>query len=198
VQLLGHGRTGLEVYTGADGTVVVQPGEHVACTAVNIPQPAALTLVKHVSNDHGGTAAATDWTLIARPGEHVVPPAPELSGVTGSPEVTGAEIPPGVPYALGEAGPAGYRLTGLSCVVTTPSPTSSPTPAPTGPTPTATPTRPGPEPTFPEPSGGAGTGGGTASGLNSPLVLGGLAAAALGGIGGIGLAVRRRRGSSGP
>src|SRR5262249_26774070 len=40
VQLLGHGRTGLEVYTGADGTVVVQPGEHVACTAVNIPQHA--------------------------------------------------------------------------------------------------------------------------------------------------------------
>jgi hypothetical protein len=109
---------GLEDYDGSDGTIVVQPGEHVACTAVNVPQPAALTLVKYVVNDHGGIAEPTDWTLTGTPDEAAVPPGPVLSGVTGTPEVTGVAIPPGVPYTLAETGPPGYRLTNLACVIT--------------------------------------------------------------------------------
>jgi Prealbumin-like fold domain/von Willebrand factor type A domain len=110
--------TGLEDFGGADGTVTLQYGQHAVCTAVNIPLPASLTLVKHVVNDHGGTARPEDWTLLATPDETTVPPAPHLSGVTGTPEVTGVEIPPGVPYSLHETGPAGYALTSLHCVET--------------------------------------------------------------------------------
>ena len=85
------------------------------CIAVNDAEPATLTLVKHVVNDHGGTARPDNWTLTATPGSSAEPAAPELSGVTGSAAVTGATVPPGVPYRLSEAGPAGYRLTSLSC-----------------------------------------------------------------------------------
>ena len=166
---ISDGHSGLEDYDGTNGTVVVQPGEHVVCTAVNVPQPATLTLVKHVVSDHGGSAVPGDWTLSARPDEAAVPPAPVLTGVTGSPEVTGVAIPPGVPYTLSEAGPPGYLLESLACVRTgthtpvaepgdmltadvgeditctftnvqsAPTPTPTPTPSPT-PSPTPTPT----------------------------------------------------------
>ncbi len=117
VQVIG-GRSGLEDFTGADGTVVVPYGEHVACTAVNDADPATLTLVKHVVNDHGGTARPTDWTLSATPDSPTMPPAPDLDGVTGSPGVTGVAIPAGVPYTLAENGPSGYSLTSLECAIT--------------------------------------------------------------------------------
>ena len=37
----------------------------VTCTINNNDQPAELTLVKTVTNDNGGTAVPTDWTLAA-------------------------------------------------------------------------------------------------------------------------------------
>jgi hypothetical protein len=199
---------GREDYDGGDGTIVVQPGEHVACTAVNIPQPATLTLVKHVFNEHGGTAEPTDWTLTGTPEESAVPPGPTLSGVTGSPGVTGVTIPPGVPYSLTEAGPPGYQLAGLDCVITgthdtvplsgdtltagigeditctftnvqsAPTPPPTPTPKPTRP-PKPYPRPPYPRPTYPIPSGAAPTGDATGSGGSGLLIGGGLAIAAL-------------------
>lgn len=114
-QTLPAGPVGIEDFGGQDGTVVLEPGDDVTCTAVNQPVTASLTLVKQVVNGQGGTAVATDWTLTATPGEPTSPPLPTLSGVTGSDSVTGISIPPGVEYTLGESGPAGYRLTNLSC-----------------------------------------------------------------------------------
>ena len=69
-----------------------------------------LTLVKEVENDTGGTAVATDWTLTAE-----TPGGPNLSGASGSAEVTSQPVAAGVVYTIGETGPAGYDWTELSC-----------------------------------------------------------------------------------
>ncbi len=69
-----------------------------------------LTLVKTVTNDDGGTAAETGWTLTATsPGE------PGLSGTTGSAGVTSVAVTAGVAYTLGETGPEGYTWESLTC-----------------------------------------------------------------------------------
>ncbi|MER5949746.1 hypothetical protein ABT127_27205 [Streptomyces sp. NPDC001904] len=127
----------------------------VTCTA-------RLTLVKKVVNEHGGTAAAGDWTLTADGPD-------DLSGVTGADAVTDAEVGAGT-YALAESnGPEAYDAgdwacesaggtavpvtdaevalapgADVTCTVTntdraaSPPPTSTPTPTPT-PTSTETP-----------------------------------------------------------
>jgi hypothetical protein len=164
----GRVRSGLEDYSGADGTITVPIGTTVVCTAVNLPRAATLTLVKHVA---AGDAAATDWTLTAAP---VSGPGPVVSGQTGTDEVTDQLIPPGETYRLSESGgPAGYQLQSLACAhgdepvtltgdeftagidehitctfvnkeVSGPTPPPTPTPTPTKPCPTPTPTHPVP------------------------------------------------------
>ena len=106
---------GIEDFADQDGTVTLEPGDNVTCTAVNQPVTASLTLIKQVVNGQGGTAVPTDWTLTAVPGETTSPPLPTPSGVTGSDSVTNIAIPPGIPYTLFESGPNGYRLTSLVC-----------------------------------------------------------------------------------
>ena len=92
--------------TGA--TVVVPNGGDVTCTINNNDQPAQLTLVKTVTNDNGGTALPTAWTLAA------AGPTP-ISGTTGSAPVTAAAVNAGS-YTLSEAnGPAGYTAGAWSC-----------------------------------------------------------------------------------
>lgn len=84
--------------------VTLDLGRSVTCTVRNVfdgggggsPDP-TLTLVKEVV---GGPSAVPDWTLTAVGPE-------EVSGVTGDPAVTAAEVEPGE-YVLGEQGPAGY------------------------------------------------------------------------------------------
>ncbi|GGZ22190.1 VWA domain-containing protein [Streptomyces nitrosporeus] len=67
-----------------------------------------LTLVKRVVNKHGGTAEPGDWTLTADGPEN-------LSGTSGSEDVTDVPVPSGT-YTLGESdGPAGYRSAGWEC-----------------------------------------------------------------------------------
>ncbi|MFI9018679.1 hypothetical protein ACIGZI_32055 [Streptomyces griseus] len=67
-----------------------------------------LTLVKRVVNQHGGTAEPGDWTLTADGPE-------DLSGTSGSEDVTDVTVPSGT-YTLGESdGPDGYRAEGWSC-----------------------------------------------------------------------------------
>ena len=66
------------------------------CTINNNDQPATLTLVKTVTNDNGGTALPTDWTLAA------AGPTP-ITGTTGSPAVTNATVNAGT-YTLSESG----------------------------------------------------------------------------------------------
>ncbi len=80
------------------------------CTILNTARQPSLTLVKEVVNDDGGSAEPTDWTLEADG------PTP-LSGVSGDPAVTGADVEVGA-YALSETGgPAGYEASDWTCEV---------------------------------------------------------------------------------
>ena len=89
-------------------TVEVERGASVTCTIINTAQRAHLTLVKTVTNDNGGTALPTAWTLSA------AGPTP-ISGATGSAGVTDIEVEPGS-YTLAESGgPAGYTAGAWSC-----------------------------------------------------------------------------------
>lgn len=68
-----------------------------------------LTLVKTITNDDGGTALITDWTLTA---DGTTP----ISGITGAGAVTNAVVTAGV-YTLSETGgPTGYTASTYSCV----------------------------------------------------------------------------------
>ena len=88
-------------------TVTVPNGGDVTCTITNTAQQPHLTLIKTVTNDNGGTAAATDWTLTAD-GPRAV------SGATDSDDVTNAPVPIG-DYDLSESGPDGYTAGDWSC-----------------------------------------------------------------------------------
>ncbi|MTB88517.1 hypothetical protein H9L21_13940 [Aeromicrobium senzhongii] len=91
-----------------DGSVSVGLGQDLTCTITNDDAPAALTLVKEVVNDNGGTAEATEWTLTADG-------PTTISGTTGSEAVTGATVEAGS-YDLSEAdGPAGYTASDWTC-----------------------------------------------------------------------------------
>ncbi|MCO6180801.1 hypothetical protein, partial [Ciceribacter sp. RN22] len=68
-----------------------------------------LTLQKTVVNDNGGTSQLSDFTLTASGNT-------PMSGASGSPEVTGAEVAPGT-YTLAETGPAGYIASSYSCSI---------------------------------------------------------------------------------
>ncbi|MGH8976439.1 MAG: hypothetical protein ACRDV7_00080 [Acidimicrobiia bacterium] len=99
------------VCTGAavsDATsVTLAPGESATCSITNDDQPAQLTLVKTVTNDNGGTAAPTAWTLSATG-------PTTISGTTGSATITNAPVSAGS-YALTETGPAGYSASAWTC-----------------------------------------------------------------------------------
>ena len=88
-------------------SVSIGLGETVTCTFVNDDIPPKLTLIKVVENgsNPGGTAVATDWTLIA-------------SGPTGFSGVTGvtsdANFDQGT-YDLSETGPGGYIASDWVC-----------------------------------------------------------------------------------
>ena len=82
--------------------VTVALGGNVTCTITNNDNAPALHLRKTVTNDNGGTAAATDWTLTAT-GTGASPT--NLSGST--PVDSGATFKADT-YTLAESGPAGY------------------------------------------------------------------------------------------
>lgn len=84
--------------------------KQLAAAAVLPPQAiSTLTLIKTVTNDNGGGAAATAWTLSASG------PTP-ISGITGSGAVTGVTVDAGT-YALSETGgPSGYAASAWSCI----------------------------------------------------------------------------------
>ncbi len=87
----------------------VPTGDSVVCTITNTLLQSHLTLVKQVTNDNGGTALATDWTLNANG------PTP-ISGTSGSANVTNATVNAGS-YALTETnGPSGYTASAWVCV----------------------------------------------------------------------------------
>ena len=78
-------------------TVTVGPNDIVSCLVRNQQQPLPrLTLVKQVTNNNGGTAVATAWTLNAAG-------PTTLTGPTGSTAVTNVVVPAGT-YNLSEVG----------------------------------------------------------------------------------------------
>ncbi|MEV7964000.1 isopeptide-forming domain-containing fimbrial protein [Oerskovia paurometabola] len=93
-----------------DGAITIALAVDVTCVITNTAQPSTLTLVKEVVNDSGGSAEPADWTLEADG------PTP-LSGVSGDPAVTGADVVAG-DYALSETGgPAGYEASDWTCEI---------------------------------------------------------------------------------
>ncbi|MFD1299963.1 hypothetical protein ACFQ4Q_25400, partial [Lysobacter gummosus] len=89
-------------------SLVLAGGEDVTCTINNDDRAATLTLVKTVTNDNGGTAVATAWTLGADG-------PTDISGASGAPAVTDAAVNAGT-YTLSETGgPAGYTAGAWAC-----------------------------------------------------------------------------------
>lgn len=92
-----------------DGQIVINLGDDITCTITNDDQPAHLTLIKTVTNDNGGLAQPTAWSLTAS--------GPTgISGATGGQAVTNAPVSAGN-YTLGEqGGPDGYTAGTYSCI----------------------------------------------------------------------------------
>jgi hypothetical protein len=97
------GPSGYSASFSADCTGTIAAGQTKTCTVTNDDQPAHLIVIKHVINDNGGTATASQFTM-------------RINGVTatGGNSFPGAE-PPGTnktvtpgSYNVTETGPAGY------------------------------------------------------------------------------------------
>ena len=91
-------------------TLVVAVGDDVTCSITNTAVAPVLTMIKQVDNGATGTAAPADWTLEA---DGPV----TISGATGEPEVTAADVEVGA-YDLGENGPGGYTASPWTCTDT--------------------------------------------------------------------------------
>ncbi|MBD9470841.1 GEVED domain-containing protein [Pseudoxanthomonas sp. PXM01] len=90
-------------------SLVLAAGDTATCTINNNDRPATLTLVKTVTNDNGGTQAASAWTLTATGPTNI-------SGATGTAAVTNASVNPGT-YTLAEsATPLHYVASPYNCV----------------------------------------------------------------------------------
>src|SRR5207253_3523594 len=89
----------------SDGNVTIAPGESKTCTITNNDVAPTLTVIKHVVNDNGGAAVASDWSMHITSGGN---------DVTGSP-FAGAESPgttktvsAGTLAVSESGGPSGY------------------------------------------------------------------------------------------
>ena len=91
--------------------VTLSNGQTAICTINNNDIQPRLTLVKTVTNDNGGTAAVSGFTLIATG-------PTTISGVSASAAVTNAGVNAGT-YVLSETGPAGYTAGAWSCTAGT-------------------------------------------------------------------------------
>ena len=93
-----------------NGAVVTVPsGGDVTCTIHNTAQQPQLTLIKTVTNDDGGTALPTDWTLTADG------PTAGISGSVDDPAVTDVFVAIG-DYDVAEADdPPNYTAGDWSC-----------------------------------------------------------------------------------
>jgi uncharacterized repeat protein (TIGR01451 family) len=80
---------------------------NLVCIFTNDDVAPRLTLAKTVTNDNGGTAAASAFTLVA------AGPTP-LSGAAGSSAVTTRRVAAGT-YTLSETGPSGYAASAWNC-----------------------------------------------------------------------------------
>ncbi len=97
--------------TLSGSNLTLTPGQNATCTINNNDIAPKLTLAKTVTNDDGGTSAATAFTLTA------AGPV-TITGATGAAPVTSANVKVGT-YALSETGPAGYAAGAWSCTAGT-------------------------------------------------------------------------------
>ncbi len=86
-------------------TLTLSPGDQVTCRVTNDDIGGALTLLKTVNNNFGGTAVDTDFTLDFEGDDD------NGSGAEGSAAVTNASVSAGT-YDLTESGPFGYEQVG--------------------------------------------------------------------------------------
>jgi hypothetical protein len=98
-------------------TIKVSEGENVTCTFTNTLQRASLTLDKIVTNDNGGTAAESLWTLTAT-GTGLTPTNLSGPGAAGHTDVVSGSTFKADTYTLAETGSVtGYTNgTTYSCV----------------------------------------------------------------------------------
>jgi hypothetical protein len=94
-----------------DGTVSVVPGDAKTCTIINSDQQGTLTIIKHVSNTHGGGLAPSDFTLNVTAGH------PSSTSVKGSDAGVAVMIDAGA-YTVAETAVKGYAPTPASCTGT--------------------------------------------------------------------------------
>jgi uncharacterized repeat protein (TIGR01451 family) len=92
-------------------SLVLALGQTATCTINNNDIAPTLTLVKTVTNDNGGTAAVSAFTLTATG-------PTTITGASGAVTVTAATVNAGT-YVLSEAGPAGYAAGAWSCTAGT-------------------------------------------------------------------------------
>ena len=93
--------------TLSGSNLTLAPGQTATCTINNNDIAPKLTLVKTVTNDDGGTAAASAFPLTA------AGPV-TITGATAAAAVTNANVKVGS-YTLSETGPAGYAAGAWSC-----------------------------------------------------------------------------------
>ncbi len=99
--------TGDGTFDSNNNTITLGLGESASCEITNNDAAAMLTLTKKVTNDDGGTAVDTDWTLTA------TGPV-TISGSEGDASITNADVDAGT-YTLSESGPANYTNEGWTC-----------------------------------------------------------------------------------
>jgi hypothetical protein len=90
-----------------DGTVTLAAGNSLTCTIYNYDDAPSLELVKSVTNDDGGAAQPSDWTLTAT--------GPTGFSGAGPIALSPAGFDAGT-YDLSETGPAGYTASAWVCV----------------------------------------------------------------------------------
>lgn len=105
----GDGGGGGTLPVSAGGQVTIGLGQQVTCSITNTADITQLTLVKQIAGTAAPVHAPEDFTLSASS------PAQEVSGPSGSVEVSHVEVQPDTGYVLSEEGPAGYDSQGWSC-----------------------------------------------------------------------------------
>lgn len=96
--------------SGSTLTILLKEGENYTCTYTNHQQAGTLTVIKHVVNDNGGTAVASDFSLHVKNGSNAdVTNSPQPGSETG----TNYSLTQGS-YKVSEDAVTGYTQTGFS------------------------------------------------------------------------------------
>jgi uncharacterized repeat protein (TIGR01451 family) len=91
----------------ADGDISVSVGQEKTCTITNNDIAPKVKVVKHVVNDNGGAAVASNWSLHLKNGANEVTGSPQAGSETGDTYTVSAGS-----YSVSETGgPSGYAAT---------------------------------------------------------------------------------------